>query len=65
MINGIRKINPCRLNEGFDLKFCVSTQVQQETPEEGWRMHQPKREYSHNDKDNSVNILNDKEKKSC
>ena len=34
MVNGIRTIYLCGLNKEFDLKFCVGSQVQYETPEE-------------------------------
>ena len=50
-----------RLNKGFGLKFPVSSRVQQETPEEGRRAHQPKcREYNNKDADNNLNTVNNK-----
>ena len=39
---------------------CEGSQVWQQTPEEGWRMHQWKHEYNNKDEDNSPNMLNDK-----
>ena len=44
---------------GFGSKFCVSSRVPYEIPEEGWWTHRPKLyEYNNKDKDNSPNILN-------
>ena len=61
MVNGIRTIYPSRLNKGFGLKFCVDSQDRYETAEEGQKMHWPKlSEYNKKDKDNSPNILSDK-----
>ena len=55
-------VNPNHgLNNRRGSTFCISSRVQQETPEEGWRTHQPKRcEYNNKDEDNSPNVLNDK-----
>ena len=58
MVKGIRTIYLCGLNKGFTSKSCVDSQIRHETPEEGWRMYRPKREYK--DKENSSNTLNDK-----
>ena len=42
-------------------KFCVGSQVRQETLVEGWRTYQLKRcEYNNKDEDNSLKTLNDK-----
>ena len=61
MINRIRTLYHKGLNKGFGSNFCVGNQVWFETPEEGWRMHQPKHyEYNNEDEDNSPNILSDK-----
>ena len=39
----------------------VQTQIQQETPEEGQRMHRPKcSEYNNKGEDNNLTTLNDK-----
>ena len=66
MVNRIRTLYPCGLNKGFGLKFYVSFQVRQETTEESWRMHQPKRcECDNKDEDNSLNTLNDKNFNIC
>ena len=60
MVNGIRTIYCCGLDKGFSSKFCVGSQVWQETSKEGQRMHQPKHcEYENKDEDNSLNTLND------
>ena len=42
----------------LDLKFCVDSRVQQQTPEEGQITYQLKREYN-KDEDNSPKTLND------
>ena len=47
------------LNKGIGLRFCVDSLVQQETPEDGQRMHWPKH-YEYKDEDNSPN-----DKKNC
>ena len=47
------------LNKGCGSKFCVGSQVQQETPEEGWRTYKLKCEYN-KDEDSSPKTLNDK-----
>ena len=61
MINRIRLSDLDGLNKGRGLKFCVGSQVRQETPEEGRRTYQPKCcEYNNKDKDNSPKTLNDK-----
>ena len=39
MVNGIRRTHPCGLNKGFSLKFCEDSQIQQGTPDIGWRVH--------------------------
>ena len=57
----MRTIYLIGLNKGFDSKFCVGSQVQQETTEEGWNTHQLKRcEYNDEDEDNSPITLGDK-----
>ena len=54
MINEIRTIYLRGLNKGFDLRFCVDSQVRHETPEEGRRIHLLKRsEYDNRIEDNS------------
>ena len=61
MVNGIRANDPRGLNKELGSKFHVDVRVQQETPEEGRRTHQPKCcEYSNKDEDNISKILNDK-----
>ena len=61
MVNRIRTIYLDGLDKRFGSKFCVGSQVQHETLEEGWRMNWPKRcEYNNKDEDNSQNTLNDK-----
>ena len=63
MVNGIRATDSCGLNKVRGSKFCVGSQVWQETPEEGERTHWPKwREYN-KDEDNSLKTLNDKNMK--
>ena len=45
----------------FGPKFHLGSQVWQETPEEGRRMHRPKCcEYNNKDRDNSLDTLKDK-----
>ena len=39
MIDGIKIISPCGLNEGF----CVGSWVRHEKPKEGYWTHRPKR----------------------
>ena len=47
--------------KGFELKFSVGSRIWQETLEEGWKTHRPKRcEYNNKDEDNSLNTINDK-----
>ena len=54
MVNGIGASKPRGLNKEHGLKFCVGSQVRQETPEEGWRTYWPKHcEYNNKDGDNS------------
>ena len=66
MVNGIKIIYPHGLNKWFSSKFCVSSGLQHETPEEGWRMHWPKRwEYNNKKEDDSFNILSDKNQFNC
>ena len=61
MVNRIRTIFTCGLNKRFGSKFCVDSQVQQETSEEGQRMDWLKRyEYNNKYEDNCLNILNTK-----
>ena len=61
LVNETRTIYPHGLNEGFSSKFCVGSRVQQETPEEGQKKHQPKHcEYNNKDDNDSQNTLNDK-----
>ena len=51
------------INKVRSSKFCVGSQVRQETPEEDQRTHRSKRcEYNNKDEDNSRKILNDKNK---
>ena len=59
MVNEIETIYFRGLNKGFGLKSRVDSRVRQEAPEEGRRMHRPKR-CEYNNKDNSRNFLNDK-----
>ena len=49
MVNRIRTIYPCGLNEGFSSRFCVGSWVGHETPE-----------CNNEDEDNSPNILSNK-----
>ena len=61
MVNGIRASDLHGLNKGCGLRFCVGSQVQQETPEESQRTYWPKRyEYNYKDEDNSLKTLTDK-----
>ena len=55
----LEQIYPCGLNEGFSLRFRVSSRLQHETPEEGQRTHCLKC-CEYNNEDNSPNTLNDK-----
>ena len=61
MVNRIGTIYPGGLNKGFGSRFCVGSRVGHEIPEEGRGTYRPKR-YEHNDKDNSPNILTDKQR---
>ena len=55
MLDRIRTIYSHGLNTGLSSKSHVDSWVQQETPEEGWRIDQPK----HNkDEDNRLNTPN-------
>ena len=66
MVNGIRASEPHGLNKGCGLKFHVGFWFRQETSEEGWRTHLPKRcEYNDKDEDNSPKTLNDKNESIC
>ena len=57
MVNRIGTIYPWGSNKGFSWRFCVDSQDQYETPEEGWRIYWPKRyEYNNKDEVNSPNI---------
>ena len=61
MVNGIRTVSSRKLDKKFSSKFRVGSRVRPDTPEEGRRMHQPKRyEYKNKDEDNCPNTLNDK-----
>ena len=60
MVNGIRIIYSCGLSKGFSLRFCVTSWVWHETPEEGRRTYWPKCENNNKDEDNNSNILNGK-----
>ena len=61
MVDGIRASGTQGLNKRRGPKFHVGSLVPQETPEEGRRIHKPKRcEYSNKDEDNSPKTLNDK-----
>ena len=59
MANIIRTIYPHGLGKKhFSLKFCVGSQVQHETLEEGQRMHRLKCcEYNNEDENNSPKIV--------
>ena len=60
MATGIKIGYPCGFNKGHSSKFRVGSRVQQ-TPEEGWRIYQPKRCGNNNKyEDNSPKALNDK-----
>ena len=57
MANGIRTGNPRGFNKGRNSKFREGSRVQQ-TPEEGWRIYQPKCCGNNNkDEDNSPKTL--------
>ena len=43
MVNGVRIIYSRRLNKEFGSTFCVVSRVRHEIPEEGRRLHRPKR----------------------
>ena len=59
MVNGIRTSYHHGLDKGFSLTFCVGSQVQHDTPEEGLRTYWPKcGEFNY--EDNSLDILSDK-----
>ena len=59
MANRIRTADPRRYNKGRSSKFRESSRVRQ-TPEEGWRIYQPKRCGNNNkDEENSLKTLND------
>ena len=61
MVNGIRASKPRGLNNGRGWKFSVDSRVPQETPEEAWRTHRPKRsKYNYKDEDNNPKTVNDK-----
>ena len=61
MVIEIKASEPHELNKGRGSKFHVSSQAQQETPEEGWWTHHLKHyEYNNKDEDNSPKTLNDK-----
>ena len=61
IINGKITFYPHGLNKGISWRFCVSSQVRHETPEEGQRTYQPKCcEYKNEDEGNCPNILSDK-----
>ena len=60
IVKRIRASDPHGLNKGCGLKFPVGSQVQQETPEEGWRTYLVKREYNTKYEDNRPKTLNDK-----
>ena len=61
MINGLRTINLKGLDKGYSSKFCVGSQIQHNTPEEGQRMHWLKHcEYNNEDEPNIPNTLSDK-----
>ena len=61
MANKIRAIDPGGLNKRSGSKFCIGSQVRQETPEVSRRTHRPKRcEYTNKNEDNSSKSLNDK-----
>ena len=51
MVNGIETIKPCGLNKEFASKFYVSSRLWHGTPEEGRKMHQPKRYEFNEDED--------------
>ena len=54
MVNGIRTIDPCELNNGFGLKFWMASRVRHEIFEEGLRTDRLKLEYNNEDEDNSA-----------
>ena len=59
MANGIKTGDPRGFNKGRSSKFRVGSRVRQ-TPEEGWRIYQPKRCGNENkDENNSPKTLND------
>ena len=60
MVNGIRASNLHGLNKGCGLKFHVGSQVWQ-TPDEGWRIHQPQHCEYNKDEDNRPKTKNDKD----
>ena len=57
MANEIRASQPRRLNKGRGSKFRVGSRVQQETPEDGWRIYRLKC-YEHNNKDKDIRPKN-------
>ena len=57
MINRIETVYSCGSNKWFSSSFCLSFQVQQETPEEGLKTYQTKHENNNKDDVNSLNIL--------
>ena len=61
MVNRIGAVNPSGLNVGFSSRFCVGSQVQHETPEEGQRIYWLKHcQCNNKDEINLLNILSDK-----
>ena len=61
MINRIGTVYPWGSNKGFSSRFCVDSRVWHETPEEGWKTHQPKHcDYNNKDELNRSNILSNK-----
>ena len=63
MVMRIRASEPSGLNKGSGLKFLVGSRTQQETPQEGWRIHQSEHcEYNNKNENNNPKTLNDKKR---
>ena len=61
LVNRIKVSDPHGSNKGHSLKFQVSSQVCQETTEEGQRTYQPKHcEYNNKGEENNPKTQNDK-----
>ena len=57
MVNRFGTVYPWGSNKEFSSRFCVNSQVQHETLEEGRRIYRPKSVYSYKNDVNSPNIL--------